>query len=200
MPKPSPETHVVLPADSNQALDIGQYALDFMWSKPSDRGGDPDKAVLERTELFHADACLCGVSALALGTNAPNLLRAEALTYHAPVAGFGSFGVPGSAKRLGATVFGVSVDAPFANAAFASKNGLNFDILSDYARAAVRAYDVAHDDFAGMTGYTAAKRSVFVIDGEGTIRYRWVAPNPGVEPNYDEVKAAVASIGGGTAA
>ncbi|HRI06879.1 MAG TPA: DUF3501 family protein [Nannocystaceae bacterium] len=101
---------------------------------------------------------------------------------------------------LGATVFGVSVDAPFANAAFASKNGLNFDILSDYARAAVRAYDVAHDDFAGMTGYTAAKRSVFVIDGEGTIRYRWVAPNPGVEPNYDEVKAAVASIGGGTAA
>ena len=45
-----------------------------------------------------------------------------------------------------------------------------------------------------MAGYTAAKRSVFVIDGSGTIRYSWVAPNPGVgEPNYDEVKAAVAA-------
>ena len=101
---------------------------------------------------------------------------------------------------LGATVFGVSVDAPFANAAFAAKMGLNFDILSDYARQAVRAYDVAHDDFAGMAGYTAAKRSVFVIDGEGTIRYRWVAPNPGVEPDYAEVKAQVASIGASASA
>jgi len=35
--------------------------------------------------------------------------------------------------------------------------GLNFPILSDYARAAVRAYEVAHDDFAGLEGYTAAK-------------------------------------------
>ena len=96
---------------------------------------------------------------------------------------------------LGATVFGISVDAPFSNGAFASKNGLTFELLSDYKREAVRALDVAHDDFAGMTGYTAAKRSVFVIDGEGVIRYRWVAPNPGVEPNYDEVKAAVQSLG-----
>jgi peroxiredoxin len=48
----------------------------------------------------------------------------------------------------------------------------------------VKAYDVAHDDFAGMPGYTAAKRSVFVIDGEGPCRYRWVGPNPGVEPDY----------------
>jgi len=95
---------------------------------------------------------------------------------------------------LKAKVFGVAVDAPFSNAAFAEKNGLNFEILSDYARAAVKAYDIAHEDFAGMTGYTAAKRSVFVIDGEGVIRYRWVAPNPGVEPDYAEVKAAVANL------
>lgn len=100
---------------------------------------------------------------------------------------------------LNATVLGVSVDAPFANKAFADKNGLNFPLLSDYAREAVRAYDVAHDDFAGMPGYTAAKRSVFVIDPEGVVRYAWVGPNPGVEPNYDEVKAAVAKIGASSA-
>lgn len=102
-------------------------------------------------------------------------------------------------NSLGGAVFGVSVDAPFANKAFADKNGLNFPLLSDYAREAVRAYDVAHDDFAGMPGYTAAKRSVFVIDPEGVVRYAWVAPNPGVEPNYDEVKAVVTQLGASAA-
>lgn len=93
---------------------------------------------------------------------------------------------------VNATVLGVSVDAPFANAAFAEKNTLNFDVLSDYDRGMVNAYGVNHDDFAGMNGYTAAKRSVFVIDGEGKVTYAWVADNPGQQPNYDEVKAAVA--------
>lgn len=96
---------------------------------------------------------------------------------------------------LNATVLGVSVDAPFSNAAFAERNQLNFALLSDYNREAVRAYGVAHDDFAGLPGYTAAKRSVFVIDPGGAITYAWVAPNPGVEPSYDEVQKAVASAG-----
>jgi peroxiredoxin len=95
---------------------------------------------------------------------------------------------------LNATVLGISVDAPFANAAFATKNDINFPILSDYQREMVKAYDVAHDDFAGLPGYTAAKRSVFVIDGEGAVRWSWVGPNPGVEPDYEAVKKAVADI------
>lgn len=101
---------------------------------------------------------------------------------------------------LNATVLGVSVDAPFSNAAFAERNQLNFALLSDYNREAVRAYGVAHDDFAGLPGYTAAKRSVFVIDPTGTINYAWIAPNPGVEPDYDEVQKAVASAGASTQA
>lgn len=96
---------------------------------------------------------------------------------------------------LNATVFGLSVDAPFANAAFAEKNSLNFQILSDYGRKAVQAYDVAHDDFAGMEGYTAAKRSVFVVDKEGKLRFSWVADNPGQEPDYAAVEAAVEALG-----
>lgn len=97
-------------------------------------------------------------------------------------------------NQVDGTVLGIAVDAPFANAAFADKTKLNFPILSDYARTAVKAYGVEHADFAGLTGYTAAKRSVFVVDREGVVRYAWVAPNPGVEPDYAEVKNAVSSL------
>ena len=97
-------------------------------------------------------------------------------------------------EKLSANIVAVSVDAPFANAAFAEKNKLSFPVLSDYTRAGVQAFGVAHDDFAGLPGYTAAKRSVFVFDGDGIARYAWVAPNPGVEPNYAEVQQSLAAL------
>ncbi len=97
-------------------------------------------------------------------------------------------------NKLDAAVVAVSVDAPFTNAAFAERNKLGFPVLSDYRREVVRAYGVAHEDFAGMPGYTAAKRSVFVVDAEGAIAYAWVAPNPGVEPDYELVREVVAAL------
>jgi hypothetical protein len=50
-------------------------------------GGKPDASVLERANQFHTDAVLCGLSAISLGTNAPNLLRREALQYATPSSG-----------------------------------------------------------------------------------------------------------------
>jgi peroxiredoxin len=97
-------------------------------------------------------------------------------------------------NNMNAQVVAVSVDSPFSNAAFAEKNNLNFPVLSDYARQAVRAYDIALDDFAGLKGYTASKRAVFVVDADGTIRYAWEGPNPGVEPDYAAVKQAVEEL------
>ncbi len=96
--------------------------------------------------------------------------------------------------RYNAEVLGISVDSPFANAAFATKNELNYPLLSDYSRYAVTHYGVAHEDFAGLPSYTAAKRSIFLINEEGVVTYEWVAPNPGVEPDYDAVAAAVAGV------
>jgi len=92
------------------------------------------------------------------------------------------------------SVVGVSVDSPFANKEFATKNGLSFPLLSDITREAIKAYDVVFHDLAGVKGFTVAKRSVFVIDKSGTVRYRWVAPEPKVEPNYGEVTAAVQKL------
>ncbi|MBI2114507.1 MAG: peroxiredoxin [candidate division NC10 bacterium] len=91
-------------------------------------------------------------------------------------------------------VLGVSVDSPFANKEFAAKNGLNFPLLSDITRDVIKQYDVVFNDLAGVKGFTVAKRAVFVIDAGGIIRYKWVAPEPKVEPNYAEVTAAVKQL------
>jgi len=92
-------------------------------------------------------------------------------------------------------VLGVSVDSPFANKEFAAKNGLTFPLLSDITRDVIKQYDVVFNDLAGVKGFTVAKRAVFVIDRQGMIRYKWVAPEPKVEPNYAEVTAAVKKLG-----
>ena len=68
---------IVLPSTENQARGIGQYALDFV----AGRLGQPADSVYEKFQQFHLDSIACGVSALACGTNAPRVLRAEALEY-----------------------------------------------------------------------------------------------------------------------
>lgn len=69
---------ITLPAESNQALGIAQYAKDFIGGKYGDK---IDASVWEKIEQFHTDSVMCGISALALKTNAPTVLRTEALEY-----------------------------------------------------------------------------------------------------------------------
>lgn len=95
---------------------------------------------------------------------------------------------------LNANIVGISVDSPFSNAAFASRNNLQFPILSDHKREAVGAYGIELPDFAGMPGYVAAQRSVFILDADGVVRYKWIAENPGIEPDYAAVKEELAKL------
>ena len=97
-------------------------------------------------------------------------------------------------NSLKAQVVGISVNDPFTNKAFAEANKLQFPILSDYTRDTIRKFNVFHEDFAGLRGYIAAKRSVFVLDSNGTVRYRWVSEDPGKQPDYEEVKKVLAKI------
>ena len=64
---------VVLKKDINQAHELAKYSINFM------EKGNPAPQVLERTKMFHTDSVICGLSALALKTNAPHVLRNEAL-------------------------------------------------------------------------------------------------------------------------
>jgi peroxiredoxin len=100
----------------------------------------------------------------------------------------------GALQRLNgmnATVIGVAADLPFSNKAFAAANDLHFPILSDWNLDAIDKYDVALHNFAGIEGLTRSVRATFVIDTNGTISFAEVTANPGVEPNYDAVYAAV---------
>ncbi|GGN87626.1 redoxin domain-containing protein [Haloarcula pellucida] len=89
-----------------------------------------------------------------------------------------------------ATVYGVSIDTPFAQNAFRDQLGLGFALVSDNERAIIDAYDVSMD-FEGLGVYDLAKRSVFVVDDGRRITYAWATDDPGVEPNYDDVLDAV---------
>ena len=91
-------------------------------------------------------------------------------------------------------VLGISVDSPWANAEFARKYNLEFDLLSDLDREVVNSYDAAFVGLGGIEGYVCANRVVIVIDKNGVVRHRWVAENPGVEPDYDAVVAFASSI------
>ena len=88
---------------------------------------------------------------------------------------------------LDAQIIGISVNDPFSNKAFKDKNRLMFPILSDYKREAIRNYGLESVNFAGLEGYTVAKRSIFILDQTGTVRYVWVSEDPSIEPNYQEI-------------
>ena len=90
-------------------------------------------------------------------------------------------------SKLGAQVIGISNDGPFANKAFAEAQHLNFPVLGDYKSQTIRDYDILMPDLLHVKGYDAAKRSVFIVDSNGTIVYKWVSDNPLIEPNYQEI-------------
>jgi len=99
-----------------------------------------------------------------------------------------------SIQSLPGNVVAISVNDPFTNKAFADMHHLPFPVLSDYMRETIRKYDIFHNDFAGLKGYTAAKRSVFVLDRNGVVRYKWVSEDPAKEPDYAAVKEALAKL------
>ncbi len=99
-----------------------------------------------------------------------------------------------SLNNMNANVVGISVDPPFSNRAFAEQNKLNFPVLSDFTRHVSSQYAGLYMDLGGVAGYTAAKRSVFVLDKSGVVKYAWISDNPSAEPNYDEVKSALAAM------
>jgi glutaredoxin-dependent peroxiredoxin len=94
-------------------------------------------------------------------------------------------------RDLGANVVGISVDGPYANKFFVQNRHLNFPVLSDYRRDVIRKYGIVMKKLGSLEGYDAAKRSVFILNENGNVIYRWVSDNPSIEPNYGEIEDAL---------
>jgi glutaredoxin-dependent peroxiredoxin len=91
-----------------------------------------------------------------------------------------------------AQVLGISVDSPFTLAKFKEENGLNFPLLSDFNKVASKKYGAFYTEFVlGLKG--VSKRSAFVIDPKGIVKYAEVLDNAGDLPNFEAIQKALAA-------
>jgi len=98
---------------------------------------------------------------------------------------------------LDAKVLGISGDNPFAQAAWAEKEGITIPLLSDYEHEVSKAYGVAYDQFLPAKNLImggVSKRSAFVIDKAGVVQYAEVKESPGDLPDFDAVKAVLKGL------
>lgn len=96
-------------------------------------------------------------------------------------------------NSLNAVVLGISVDSVFTLAKFKEEQKLNFDLLSDFNKTTSEAYGSLYKDFVlGMHG--VSKRSAFVVDKTGQLRYTEVLENAGEQPNYGAIKACLETL------
>jgi peroxiredoxin len=100
-------------------------------------------------------------------------------------------------KSLDATVIAISGDNPFAQQAWAEKEGISLTLASDYEHTAAQAYDVAYDSFLpdkNLTMGGVPKRSAFIIDKSGAIQYSESSDNPGELPDFDAIQAKLREL------
>jgi len=90
-------------------------------------------------------------------------------------------------------VLGVSVDLGGANKAFAGAHSFSFPLLSDTDRATSKAYGVLYDDSKDSVLFRRAKRSWFVIDKAGIIRYAKTTGPAEIDKN-DEVLQVLSEL------
>ena len=96
-------------------------------------------------------------------------------------------------NNANAQVLGISVDSPFTLTKFKEEQKLNFPLLSDFNKEVSAAYGAFYDVFIGwMKG--VSKRSAFVIDGAGVIRYAEVLESAGDLPNFEAINNTLAAL------
>jgi len=98
-------------------------------------------------------------------------------------------------------IVGIDVNVPYSNKTLAEKHRLPFPILSDYKHEVLETYGL-EPLFSGKKGeyvvccwatgcYPIAHRSIFVLDEEGIVRYKWVSEKLTDEPDYNEIENAL---------
>jgi peroxiredoxin len=96
-------------------------------------------------------------------------------------------------NNVHAKVYGISVDSQFTLAKFAETNNLNFPLLSDFNKQVSKEYGSIYDSFIGYYD-GVSKRSAFVIDKTGTIRYAEVLESAGDLPNFEAINKVLQEL------
>lgn len=93
-------------------------------------------------------------------------------------------------SNLNADVLGISVDSPFTLAKFKETEQISFPLLSDFNKEVSRAYGALYEDFVlDLKG--VSKRSAFVIDADGIVKYAEVLDDAGQQPNFAGILEAL---------
>jgi len=94
-------------------------------------------------------------------------------------------------RRHGAQLLGISVDGVWCHRAFADARKLHFPLLADFEPKG----DVARAFGVYRTGEGTSERALFVLDGDGIVRWSYVSPI-GVNPGADGILEALEKLGG----
>lgn len=98
-----------------------------------------------------------------------------------------------SYDKLDAQILAISVDSPFVLKEYKAQQNLNFPLLSDFNKEVAAKYDTLYEVFVkGFKG--VAKRSAFVIDKDGIVRYAEVLASAADLPDFDAVKEALGAL------
>ena len=92
-------------------------------------------------------------------------------------------------KKHNAQLLGISVDSAWSHTAYSQDRKLHFPLLSDFEPkgAVAKKYDV-YDTKEGQ-----CERGLYVIDGEGIIRWHYLSP-VGINPGADGIMEALETI------
>jgi glutaredoxin-dependent peroxiredoxin len=94
-------------------------------------------------------------------------------------------------KKMDAEVYGVSVDSPFAQEAWAKQSHISVTLLSDLNKEVAKAYDVLLPDLMGLGSVSA--RAAFVINKDGVIIHSEQTPSPKELPNFEKIQQVLKS-------
>lgn len=96
-------------------------------------------------------------------------------------------------NNANAQVFGISVDSVFTLGKFKEEQKLNFPLLSDFNKEVSTAYEAIYSNWIlDMKG--VSKRSAFVIDKGGIVKYAEVLESAGDLPNFAAVQQILALL------
>ncbi len=95
---------------------------------------------------------------------------------------------------MNAEIVAISVDSPFVLEQYKEAQNLNFTLLSDFNKQASAAYDSLYDEFPAFGMRGVSKRSAYVIDKEGVVRYQEICSSPGDLPNFSAIKETLSTL------